>query len=120
MPIAYQIQDEGVFLRVKAVGTCDNLEQLKEYVLAIHQAATSAGLTRALVDERELRYRLSTIDSFESGSFVAEMAPLGAKIAVTCNLEGKADTRFWETVAVNRGAEVKIFDDIESAEEWIR
>ena len=120
MSIAYQIQDQGVFLKVKAVGTCDNLEQLKEYVLAIHHAAQSAGLTRALVDERELCYHLSTIDSFESGSFVAEMAPLGLKIAVTCNLEGKADTEFWETVAVNRGAEIKIFDDIESAEEWLR
>jgi hypothetical protein len=83
MSIEYQIRDEGVILRVKAVGTCDNLEQLKEYVLAIHQAALSAGLTRALV-------------------------------------EGKADTEFWATVAVNRGAEVEVFDDVEGAEEWLR
>jgi hypothetical protein len=120
MSIEYQIRDEGVILRVKAVGTCDNLEQLKEYVLAIHQAALSAGLTRALVDERELRYCLSTIDSFDSGSFVAEMAPFGSKIAVLCGLEGKADTEFWATVAVNRGAEVEVFDDVEGAEEWLR
>ncbi len=120
MPIEYQIQDEGAILKVKAVGRCDNLDQLKEYVLAMHQAALSAGLTRVLVDERELRYHLGTIDSFESGSFVAGMAPLGSKIAVTCNLEEKADTKFWETVAVNRCALVKIFDDIESAKEWLR
>jgi len=50
MSIEYQIQVEGAILKVKAVGTCDNLDQLKAYVLAMHQAALSAGLTRVLVD----------------------------------------------------------------------
>jgi hypothetical protein len=86
----------------------------------MHQAALSAGLRRVLADETELRYNLSTIESFESGRFVAEMVPLGSKIAVTCNLEGKADTRFWATVAANRGALVEVFDDVEGAEAWLR
>jgi hypothetical protein len=120
MPIDHQIQDEGSILKVKAVGTCDNLGQLKEFMLAMHQAALSAGLTRVLVDERELRYHLSITDSFKSGKFVAETAPLGSKIAVVCSLEGKVGTKFWETVAVNRGLMVRVFDDVEDAEEWLQ
>jgi len=120
MSIEHQIQYESTIMKVKAVGTCDHLGQLKEYVLAMHKTAQSAGMARALVNERELRYHLSTTDSFESGKLVAEMARRGHKIAVVCNSEGKADVKFWETVVVNRGTLVKLFNDTESAEEWIR
>ena len=94
MPIEYQIRDEGALLKVKAVGTCDTLDELKEYALAMHEAALLAGLTRVLVDERELCYHLTAVDSFKSGKFVAEMPPLGSKIAVACNSEGKAGAKF--------------------------
>ena len=120
MSIEYQIQDKSPILKVKAVGTCDHLGQLKEYVLAMHEATLSAGLARVLVDERELRYHLSTTESFESGKLVAETAPSGLKMAVVCSPAGKADAKFWETVAVNRGAAVKIFDDVDDAERWLQ
>jgi hypothetical protein len=120
MSIEYQIQDKNPVLKVKSAGTCDNLGQLKEYVLAMHRATLSAGVTKVLVDERELCYHLSTIDSYESGKFVAEMARFGIKIGVVCNSEGKADAKFWETVAVNRGAAVRVFDDVIAAEAWLR
>jgi hypothetical protein len=120
MSIEFRIRDESAILNVKAAGTCDSLVQLKEYVLAMHRAAQSAGVTRVLVDERELCYHLSTVDSFESGKFVAEKARSGVRIAVACSSEAKASARFWETVAINRGAPLKVFDDIDDAEEWLR
>ena len=120
MSIKYQIQDEGAFLRVTAAGTCDDLYRLKEYVLAINSAALSAGLTKVLVDEREMCYHLTTVDSFESGKFVAEMSHFGITAAVVYNLDGEADSRFWETVAVNRGATLRAFGDIDDAEKWLR
>jgi hypothetical protein len=120
MSIKYQIQNEDAFLRVTAAGTCDDLSWLKEYVLAINGAALSAGLTKVLVDEREMCYHLTTVDSFESGKLVAEMSHFGIRAAVVYNLDGEADSRFWETVAVNRGATLKAFDDIDDAEKWLR
>ena len=74
------------------------------------------------MDERELDFHLSTFDTFESGKFVAESVRSGPipKIAVVYKLDGETDAKFWETVAVNRGAQVKIFEDIKDAEEWLR
>jgi hypothetical protein len=120
MSIKYRIQDEDAFLRVTAFGTCDDLFQLKEHILAISSAALSAGLTRVLVDEREMCYHLTTVDSFESGKFLAKMSRFGITAAVVYNLDGAKDTRFWETVAVNRGAALRAFEDVNDAEEWLR
>jgi hypothetical protein len=119
MSIEYQIQDGGAILRVKASGTCEGLGQVERHMLRMHHAALSAGLTRIMVDERDLCYHLSTVDSFESGKMLAGLARRGLRVAVVCNPEGKEETRFWETVAVNRGAPVKVFDDVDSAEKWL-
>ena len=88
-------------------------------MLAMHKAALSAGRTSVMADERDLCYHLSTVDSFESGKMFAGLARRGLRVAVVCNPEGREETRFWETVAVNRGAPVKVFDDVDSAEEWL-
>jgi hypothetical protein len=120
MSIKYWIRDESAFLRVTAAGICDDLDRLKEHVLAVNSAALSAGLTEVLVDERKMSYHLTTIDSFESGKFVARMSRFGITAAVVYNPDAESDSRFWETVAVNRGAMLRAFDDIDDAENWLR
>ena len=85
----------------------------------MHEAATSAKLTKVLVDETRLEYSLSTTQSYESGSYVAETVPHTVKVAVVCRKEGWEEARFWETVAVNRGANVKLFLNLGDAEKWI-
>jgi len=119
MSINYVISDEGKYLKVVSAGACEDLNQLKEYVLAIHNATISSGQERVLVDETQLEYKLSTLNSFDSGRFVSSIGPKPKKLAVLCKLEGWNGTRFWETVAVNRGVPVKIFRDQDSAEKWI-
>ena len=120
MSINFNIKEEDRFIRIVSSGSCEDLTQLKEYVLAIHNAAVSFEKTRILVDETQLEYKLSTIDNFNSGRFVSYLNPKPKKIAVVCKLEGWDDTKFWETVAVNRGVRVQVFKDIDSAENWIQ
>jgi hypothetical protein len=119
MSINYTILDKGKYLKIISAGACENLNQLKEYVLAIHNATVSSGQKRVLVDETQLEYKLSTLDSFDSGRFVSSISPKPKKLAVLCKLENWNDTKFWETVAVNRGVPVKIFRNQDSAEKWI-
>lgn len=119
MPIKYTMKQDNDILKVASEGVCDNFTELKEYLKALHDATMSAGLTKILVDETELEYSLSTTQSYESGSYVAETVPCTVKIAVVCRQEGWEEAKFWETVAVNRGAGVKIFLDLEDAEKWI-
>ena len=119
MSINYNIKDEDRFLRIISSGSCEDLSQLKEYVLAIHNAVMASKNTRVLVDETQLEYKLSTTDSFYSGRFVSNLNPKPKKIAVVCKLDGWDDAKFWETVAFNRGVMVQVFKDNDSAENWI-
>ncbi len=87
--------------------------------MAIIRAAISSGCTRILCDETELEYALGTIDTFESAKFISEHAPRIAKVAIVCMAEKFCDASFWETLAVNRGLSVKVFQDLHKAEEWM-
>ena len=116
----YKIKEENRFLRIISTGSCEDLAQLKEYVLAVHNATISSGQTKILVEETRLEYKISTLDTFDSGRFVSQLSPKPHKIAVVCNPDGWSDAKFWETVAVNRGVSVQVFRDLDSAEAWIR
>ena len=116
MKINFVIKDEDKYLRIISTGSCENLVQLKEYVLALQEAAVSSGQTRLLVDETHLEYTLSTLDTYNSGCFLAQLSPKPKKIAILCKTSGWNDAKFWETVTVNRGINVRVFDDPVSAE----
>jgi hypothetical protein len=119
MPIKYRIRKGKELLRVVSSGVCDDLNELKAYIVAIHDAAQEAGVRRILVDEGQLVYRLSTFESYRSGRFISEISPQPIRIAVVASREGWEATRFWETVAVNRGVPVKVFVDLHEAEAWV-
>jgi len=119
MTIDFRISVEDEFLKVDSFGSCEDFYQLQEYVLAIHQAAVSNSRTKVIVNESQLEYKLTTVETFGSGRFVSRIAPREVKIAVVCKLEGWNNTKFWETVAVNRGVMVKIFIDQDKAEKWL-
>lgn len=119
MTIEYQIVPEGSLLRVTASGRDDNLEEVKNYGMAIIDAALTNHCTRVLCDESQLEYRLSTIENYESAEFIARKAPHVGKVAIVYNPTYLKDARFWETVAVNRGLTVCFFKTLEEAEAWL-
>jgi hypothetical protein len=120
MAISFRVLDGDGFLRIVSTGLCEDLDQLKEYVLAMHKATISSGQIRVLVDETGVAYRLATVDDYHSGCFASQLAPQPLKIAVLCSPEGWSNAKFWETVAVNRGVPVRVFRDQNSAEAWVR
>ena len=119
MEINFVIKDEDQFLKIISTGSCNNLVQLKEYVLALQEATVSSGQTRFLVDETHLKYTLSTLDTYNSGCFLAQLTTKPQRIAILCKTSSWNDAKFWETVAVNRGVNVRVFDDRVSAGNWI-
>ena len=120
MAISFRVIAEDGFLGIVSAGLCEDLCQLKAYVLAVHKAAMSSGQTRLLVDETDVAYRLGTVDDYHSGCFVSRLSPRPHKIAVLCRPEGWSNAKFWETVAVNRGVSVRVFREQSIAEAWIR
>ncbi len=120
MAIHYMIECYGNTLRVKATGKDDNLEKVENYGIAVLEAAISCGCAKVLCDETELEYSLDTFDSFESAKFIAEHAPKISKTAIVCKPSNSLDADFWETVAVNRGLQVKMCKTLDEAEEWLK
>jgi len=119
MAIAFNYIVENDLLRVKASGKDENLEEVNAYGMAIIKAALDHGSVRVLCDESCLEYSLGTIDTFESARFISQHAPKIAKIAILCRAEDIDTAIFWETVAVNRGLQVRVFNRADKAEEWL-
>ncbi|MBK9359206.1 MAG: hypothetical protein IPN08_17820 [Bacteroidales bacterium] len=119
MGIAYNFVVENELLRVKASGKDGNLDEVKAYGMSIIKAALDHGSEKVLCDESGLEYTLGTIDTFESARYISEYAPKIARIAIVCRSEDYDAAVFWQTVAVNRGLLVKVFNRVDIAEEWL-
>ena len=117
MAIDYSMTVVGDTLRVKANGRDDSLTEVQQYGLAIVNHAIKAQATKILCDETDLIYALDTFDTFESARFIADTAPKIARVAIACGPNSEADAEFWETVAINRGLQVRFFPTVAEAEE---
>ena len=119
MTIHYTFTSEDDLLLVKASGANEALDDVKQYGLAVIEAARIGHHTRVLCDETELVYGLNTIETFQSAEFMASQAPRLARVAILCDPKFTEDARFWETVAVNRGLTVRFFRDRDMARHWL-
>ncbi len=119
MGIDYSARMEDGLLVVTSVGFDENIEQARDYGMWVIGEALRQGATRILCDERALEYRLSTIDTFQIASDIADAAPRLAQVALVCNPQYIDDATFWENVAVNRGLTVKVFKELEAALHWL-
>jgi hypothetical protein len=95
-------------------------------VRGIMEAVGSTGSTRVLLDIRELQYELTMSRIFERTQEVLkqreEFKHVSRKVAILYpSADPKIDenSRFFETVARNRGLPYRAFRDMESALEWL-
>ena len=119
MAIHFTTAVEGDLLLVRSAGFDESLAQTEQYGAALIQECLAKGIRRVLCDERELEYRLSTIDTFELAAFLADQARGLARVAIVCSEKCVADAKFWETVAVNRMLSVRVFRDPADARAWL-
>jgi len=76
-----------------------------------------------LVDCTSMIIQSQTMDIYKTSAFYDEIcAPRENKIAlvVPAGTKTEVDLRFYETVCINRGWQVKMFADKESAMQWFR
>lgn len=120
MAIQYDIQVDGDILRVKTSGFDESLEEAQAYAFAILSAAGEHQVTKVICDETDLKYSLGTVDLYEMATALAKAAPRVIRAALIYHPDQFSDVRFWETVALNCGGQIKIFKDPAVAEEWIQ
>jgi hypothetical protein len=118
-------EPHSTHLLVVASGTFD-LESATVMAREAIEAAEALGLERVLVDCRSVEGTLSTIERFAYANLVAErharyLSARGRQLRVAyVGREPLIDPeRFTETVAVNRGALVKMTTDIAEALAWL-
>ncbi len=72
-----------------------------------------------LFDIRPMTGEIGVLDRFESGRYGALMIPRNFKIAMLGSKDQISPDNFFQTVARNRGVNLKVFSEIENALEWL-
>jgi hypothetical protein len=113
-------------LRVQATGEF-SLEEAKRTFLEIMEGLALQGTKRVLIDGRTITGDPETIERFYYGEFAAQtvvryevrgVSP-ATPFAYVLREPVLDPEKFGETVAVNRGMRVKVFDNPEEALEWL-
>src|SRR5215218_6179635 len=126
MSIQMEILAEPGFLKVIATGNF-SLKEAERTFLEILEAIILHKAGKAMIDGRALAGKPATIERFLYGKFAANsvkmysargLSPFTA-FAYVLKLPVLDPQRFGETVAVNRGMRVKVFDNREDAFTWL-
>ena len=72
----------------------------------------------ALIDARNLHVNFSTMATFRAGEDAAVLSRFGFRVAIVAR-EDMLDP-FFEDVAFNRGGNVGVFTDIDTARNWLQ
>lgn len=120
MSIQHTIDYREGILHVVARGVDESLDEVMAYGQAVFEAAIEHDCRRVLCDEREVEYRISSVDTFYLAEHWARLIPGSAWLAIVCRPENLDDLAFFEMVAVNRGIEVKACRTLGEAERWLQ
>jgi hypothetical protein len=118
---------ESGLLRATIVGEF-SLPEAEQHFLEILAAAAIHERDKILLDGREVQGNIETIERFLFGEFTAHAVarytqerspPRVPQFAYVIHEPILDPQRFGETVAVNRGMWVKVFDNLEEALRWL-
>jgi hypothetical protein len=128
MPMTFTIEpgDDAAFLHTVVRGAFD-IDEAQQLFLMLLEIIVRNRASRVLFDGQEITGEPTTIERFYYGKFAA------AAVTISRNRETKINPRFayvlkhpvldpmrfGEIVAVNRGMNLKAFDNIEAARRWL-
>ncbi len=119
MSYEFQIERRAGYLHAVVRGV-NSKENVLRYMEEILRECESSGCSRVLVEERLEGPRLGMMEVFDLATEASRHA-LGRLSAVAyVDVHAEGDTMaFAETVAVNRGVPIKIFETVEDARAWL-
>jgi len=126
MSIIQKISVESGYLHVSAMGDFSLVEAKRAFIEML-EAAVLNKVTKVLLDGREVAGDPEVMERFYYGVFAAESV-VGLRVRGVCpslkfayvlEVPMLDPNRFGETVAVNRGMLVKVFDNVVDALRWL-
>jgi hypothetical protein len=117
MTINYKITTEPSFVRVVFTASVYSSPS-QEVFTRVTDAARNAGVSKILYDVRSATVQLSTVDRFDHASRIPELFR-GFKVAFVVNKSLRDPNLFGQTVAVNRGGNIRVVETLAEAYEWL-
>jgi hypothetical protein len=110
---------EGPVIHVRLAGTYpkERLASKTNAFDTLIDACQKEGCRAAIIDSRELKVELDTMELFRAGVDAAALNQYGLYLAFVTRRE--LISSFFTDVMLNRGAQAGIFTDMESAQSWI-
>jgi hypothetical protein len=112
------IVDQGEYLLAEFSGDFSR-EAGKQCIDAMKNASREKHRSKVLLDCRKISGAMSIIDRFEVAAYAATTRTTIAKLAMLNRPDVILPDNFVENVAVNRGANFKVFTDLENAVRWL-
>jgi len=113
----YEVKKEAgrLFVNDSRPVTAETIQQFCE---KMPELARESGVSKILVDHRDIPNTLSTMERYRYATEIANHFR-GIKIAFVQDAPLRDPTRFGETVAVNLGANIRLFTTLEDAYDWL-
>lgn len=121
MSIQYTFEKRGDTLFAIGHGVETSVEENKQITLELIRTCRQHGCDRLLVDDTDVAYTSSTLSLYEMAKFYndSHFQREVRKVALVPNPTYKEDNTFYETVVRNRGLNLRVFYDLESAAAWL-
>jgi hypothetical protein len=127
MAMVVEINLEKEFIRVRLTGEF-SLAEAKDALVRMFEAVAAHKATRVLVDCRDIKGKMTVMDHFEYSTFGAQELHKAFSKGVSTSTRlayvskpplFDSNSKFGETVAVNRGVNVLTTDSMEEALKWL-
>jgi hypothetical protein len=120
MPYTLMITEKPAYLHAIVTGT-NTTEVMARYLEELLRECTIRRCRRLLIEERLEGPRIGTLDVFKLASEISARArgAFEAIAYVDVNADNDVNTRFAETVVVNRGLPARAFSSVADAEQWL-
>jgi hypothetical protein len=118
MPQHIHIELRKGYLHVDVSGEF-NLAKAKEFIHQIMRASHQHSVWKIFIDIRKIEGPIPNMARFELARLLAAGLTTSIRLAVLESAGQVPDDKFFENVAVNRGAMVKVTTDLEEAVEWL-
>jgi len=118
MPLTFHIDQREGYLHVEVSGTFD-LEQAKKSFRTFFDAAHAHSLSKILIDCRKMEGSPQDLGRYQLAEAIAAQAGGSFRLVFLRKVKEPISDRFYETVAFNRGVNLKVTTDPEEAFKWL-
>ena len=121
MAFSMTFENRDGYILCRTTGEVWTIDDALQRSQALMHKSLDTGLTRFLMDDRQLCLTLEAHDVFQVAQWLDRQnaQTLGGRLAVLANPEYEASFRLCETIYQNRSISYRVFTDEESALAWL-